>query len=478
VDSQTLFREGIAAIRDEKNAEKGRTLLMQSLRLNPNNESGWLWLSTTINNPQKKLECIEQVLRINPTNEQALAIKKRLANRTSDSASPAKAATATPPDKAMPSPKAAAPARVPAKAATPPPVKSSASNLSSADERRLKEYLDKAQAAIDEMDDPEGAIENWVRVLEIQPDHEVALANAVRHLSRLKYMDDAKELVWNAINHGTTHPSVYLTAIDILKRERNFDEADSMREKLIQLDEADDGLIATTLDYFVQQNHLERAQALLEPVLEKRPNSQQLLLKMGELLDLQNRKRESFQYYERASKLGGKGEVAKVASKKMDEYVPGLSDKERSSIWHAVREAGGFGIFFLFLAWQDAGLDLLHIGISRLIGIIVGLLGGYLLITATSSPQQKPLAKMLGGKVPPPPEEHDEHETVTDAVAAISEIPIIPPIPRIVIGLIGAAMVVGAFFIVFNVAINLITHFQPPPMKSFDEFVKLIRRGG
>jgi len=90
----------------------------------------------------------------------------------------------------------------------------------------------------------------------------------------------------------------------------------------------------------------------------------------------------------------------------------------------AVREAAGFGVLALLMAWQDAGLNLLAIGPARLFGVIMSVLGGYLLITATSSAQQQPLATMLGGVVPPaPPPPKNDFEAATTVQPPPTQLP-------------------------------------------------------
>lgn len=77
-DAKVLFRDGVNAIRNEKDLSQGRKLLTESLRLDPNNDAAWLWLSKTVNDTQKKLQCIERALAINPDNQQALDMQRKL----------------------------------------------------------------------------------------------------------------------------------------------------------------------------------------------------------------------------------------------------------------------------------------------------------------------------------------------------------------------------------------------------------------
>ncbi len=78
MDAQTLFHQGVTAIREDKDLAKGRDLLMQSLRLNPDNEIAWMWLSRTVSDKEKQRQCLERALKINPENEQAKALMGRL----------------------------------------------------------------------------------------------------------------------------------------------------------------------------------------------------------------------------------------------------------------------------------------------------------------------------------------------------------------------------------------------------------------
>ncbi len=89
MDAQSLFRDGVTALRDQHDASRARQLLTQSLKLDPNNEMAWLWLSRTTHDPQKQMQCVERALRINPNNPQALALRAKLTP-------PAPSANATP----------------------------------------------------------------------------------------------------------------------------------------------------------------------------------------------------------------------------------------------------------------------------------------------------------------------------------------------------------------------------------------------
>jgi hypothetical protein len=50
---------------------EARALLLDLVRSNPTLEAGWMFLCYTLDDPQQKLDCLQQVLTINPENEEA-----------------------------------------------------------------------------------------------------------------------------------------------------------------------------------------------------------------------------------------------------------------------------------------------------------------------------------------------------------------------------------------------------------------------
>ncbi len=69
------LKQAIAAIKAGDN-ETGHQLLMKVIKADPANEAAWLWMASTLDDPQEKKECLQKVLQINPDNEMA---KKALA---------------------------------------------------------------------------------------------------------------------------------------------------------------------------------------------------------------------------------------------------------------------------------------------------------------------------------------------------------------------------------------------------------------
>jgi tetratricopeptide (TPR) repeat protein len=71
MDVSDMLHEGVAAARSGQR-EQARRLLTQLVRVEPNHEYGWLWLSTVVEDSRQALECLQRVLVINPANRQAI----------------------------------------------------------------------------------------------------------------------------------------------------------------------------------------------------------------------------------------------------------------------------------------------------------------------------------------------------------------------------------------------------------------------
>lgn len=464
MDAQALFREGVLAIRDQKDLVRGQQCLTQSLELDPTNDLAWLWLTRTVNDPHTKLQYVDKALSINPTNEHALKLKARLDQHAVPAPSAPPAAPAKP----------VAPAPAVSGVIQPLAPKTMDTPLTDTEIERIASLMESADSLVDN-GDIEGAIGQWVQVLKIRVDYELAMRNASGHLWRMSYVEDARELVHRAIEAGTSVSSIYLTGIDMAERERDHDMVEAIQQRIALTPNVDDKLVITIADQFLEDYKLEQARQFLETALEGHPNSQPILMKMAAVLESMHRPEDAQPYYERVVKLGARTSEGKQADKKLLRVLPVLTDRERGSFVLAVREALAFGLVFLLLAWQDARLDLSLLGGMRWIGIGLGLAGGYFLVTATSSPQQRPLARLLFGKVPDPkPEDKNddgkEKLFFGKAREAETHIPIIPKPVRIVLAVAGLAMIVGAFILVFNDSLNLVFDYEAPKNPYFDEY--------
>ncbi|NDJ75395.1 MAG: tetratricopeptide repeat protein [Chloroflexi bacterium] len=466
MDAQTLFRQGVLAIRDQKDVAQGRKLLQQSLRLDPKNDMAWLWLTRTVSDTETRLKYIDYALKVNPANEHALKLKQQLLQHAVPAAAPPVAAPAASP----PQPQVAS---VPA-VSQPEPVAAvqsdaltMASPMKPSERKQVMQLLEQAEVYREE-DNIEAAIGEWVSVLGIRVDHDVAIRNATGHLWKMNYREDARELIHRAIDAGTAVPFIYMTAIDMAEREHDYEVADQLRETIPAMPNAPEELIINIVDQHMEAYKMDQALKALEAAVESHPDSQVLLVKLGDVYTELQRTTEAMSCYDRAVRLGSRSTFGKEADKRLASYVPVLTDQERGSILLAVREATGFGIAAFLLGIQDAGLDLPSMSGLHWMGIGLSLLGGYFLVTATSSPQQRPLAGLLGGKIPPPteidPDEKKEVEnTFGEAMAEDSQIPILPMAARYFLGFVGLVMIIAALGLVLNQSLGLVMDYTQPP---------------
>lgn len=466
MDAQELYRQGVVAIREQNDLARGRELLVQALKLDPHNDMAWLWLARTISDPVRRLELVERALRANPASEAAHKLRAELLAEQRPASPPVAAPEPAPSAAHPPALTPETPVVRPASGVIRPLQRKTVDQpIMPAEKERIAHLMDRAEI-YREAGDIEDAIALWVEVLTIRVDHEQALRNAAGHLWKLQYWQDAKELVQRAIDAGTRVPTVYLTAIDIAERQNDGIWAAELRERVATLPVADEQLVIKVADYYLARDQGPVAHGFLERALETHPKMPAALIKLGDLLQESGDRVEASRLYERAARLGARGRTRKEVDKKLRSYVPVLTDRERGSMWLAVREAAGIAGLYLLLGWQDARLDLLALGPRRWIGVLASLLGGYLVVTATSSPQQRPLAGWLGGTVPPsPPPSAADGPALPAPGRALEEptaLPLLPSNVRYGLGIAGGVLLVIAFALVLYHTLGWVSDNRPP----------------
>lgn len=85
--AKQFLQQGIAAARNGRQ-DQARDLLQQSIRLDPRNETSWLWLSSVARDDKERLFCLKQLLTLNPQNEHALKGLRALGAVTEEAAAP------------------------------------------------------------------------------------------------------------------------------------------------------------------------------------------------------------------------------------------------------------------------------------------------------------------------------------------------------------------------------------------------------
>lgn len=443
MDFQILYRQGVLAIRDAGDIERGRELLLEALELNPEHDMAWLWLTRTVQDPREQLDYVLRALAINPANETAQKLKARLAS--------------------LPAPDAGVNSGF--SDATPQRYRTIDEPVSDDERSRIHQHMEQAAIHL-EAGAVEDAIREWVAVLALRVDHETALRNAAGHLWRQNYRDDAVELVQRALDAGTRSPTIYLTAIDMADRQGRQHDADTLRKQVLALPALDDRVLLTIADGYRDRHQISDEIAFLNDALDAHPENQALLLRLGDRYREIDQRQQAMKCYEQTVRLGARTPEGKAADQRLSEFVPVLTDRERGSVLLALREAAGIALFFLVLGWQDAGVDLLALGPRRWFGVLVSAIGGYLVVTATSSPQQRRIAGWFGGVVPPSPPEHSTSPALLERSPTVSapgraheaptHLPRISGDMRAVLSVFGLALLAAAFYLVFYRAIDLL----------------------
>jgi tetratricopeptide (TPR) repeat protein len=70
-EARELQEQGIQAAKAGQKDE-ARRLLQQALRIEPRNDTTWLWLASVARDQRERLVCLQKVLQINRDNEMAL----------------------------------------------------------------------------------------------------------------------------------------------------------------------------------------------------------------------------------------------------------------------------------------------------------------------------------------------------------------------------------------------------------------------
>ena len=432
MDAQQYYIRGIAAVK-RQDMVNGRNLLLQSLKLDQNNDKAWIWVARTLAESDKKLQCAERALAINPQNADALKLKQSIT---------------------------ASAKRQP--------------QNNNADNQKITLLMREAETLVKTNRRPE-AVDKWVAVLAIQSDHEDAMKQAVEYYMGRDMVAEVQALLYNAVDDGTDNATLLLSARDLAEKQRDVHRLDALNEIIVRTDWVTSKRILKITEGYVKQELFDNAIRILQSGLKTKPNDALLLNRIAELHEATGRSNLAIQYYERVANQDVRSKIGKEADKRLSQGVPIMTDRERGSVWLAWREVWGVFLLFFLLAFQDSGLNFLEMGASRWMGVLLSLVGGYLLITATSSPQQAPLAKILGGRLPPDspksPErklnpfatlltqmgiEIDEENFHVGPIHEPTHLPIIPSWIRVVFGFSGCLMLIFAFYLVLPTALGLL----------------------
>lgn len=421
INAKVLYQQGVAAIRERKDFDAARDLLTRSLKLEPNNVAAWVVLAHITADSEQKRRYLGRALKLDPTHARARKMLGELPH-----------------------------------AGLPP------THL-----QQMERYMMQGRT-LQERGDEMGAVEQWNAALKIQPDNEDALKAAIKILMKLDYPGDAQTLVMRAIDAGTRNPAIYLTAIDFARLNNDAEQYDVLRQRLVRLPDVDEATIMRVVDSYMDAGRRSDAEKLLKIAIKRRPDNQSLLLSMGDLQTQLGFDSEAVVYYHQAAAIDRGTLAGREADEKLLSHAPVLTDKERGSLLLAWREALGVAVLYLLLAWQDAGLNLGNMMPENWLGVALGLIGGYVLVTATSSPQQMPLARVFG-TTPTPSNAGTLVRMEGGTLQEVTALPIIPMMVRYVLGTLGILMLAAGFYLIFGTALELLLNPVDPNVREIFE---------
>lgn len=309
--------------------------------------------------------------------------------------------------------------------------------LTPAEAQRIEKLLNYAEVAMHRRN-LETAVRAWTAVLDIRIDHPVALAKATKALYDGYFTEDAWTLMLRALRGGSTSAAVFLLGIELAEKIGRWREADEIRMRLARLPDADPEIILKAAQQLRDSGHPENAVKLLETALTRHPENQTLWRYLGDGYRQTRHAKLAAVAYDRAARLGPRTEDGKKAEAALQNEIPIVSEREQRSFLLAFREAVAVSLLFLVLGFQDAGLDLSQMGRSRWLGIGLSLLGGYLLVTATSGSRQQPFGRWFSNQ------------------SGEGESPEITAEARTALGLMGGILLMVAFRLVLPIGLSLL----------------------
>ncbi len=447
--AQELFERGVMAVR-EKDLATGQKLLRAALKADPNNEIAWVWLAKTVEDPTKQLKMLERALIVSPNNKHIVTLRDELLRRTEG---PAQVVTGEivvyeEDDQAQPhrssqfEPLAG--------------IKTTRDELTTEENIQCADLIQKGNAALNHGDE-EGAIGFWLQILDIQADHPGAFPLIIRQLLQMDFPDDAKELAWRAVNAGSPDPGVADVLLRLIRRSRDMTEIDEAYLKLVSMPHIRTEMKIDIIDHYAESTHPSRVFNVTKAAADLHSDNQAILFRLAQLYEQALADAQAQEVYQQIVNINHRTEEGKYADKRLANVTLDITDKERGSVLLAIREAVGVVILYFLLAWQDVGLSLFRMDISHLGGTLLSLLGAYLVVTGSSSPEQIGVAQALGGKVDP---------------ESGSQLPRIDDATRYILMALGAAILIISFYLVFSNAFGLL--FDPVPPTDIPTIQELL----
>jgi tetratricopeptide (TPR) repeat protein len=328
----------------ENRHDEARAVIEALLAWQPHNEGAWLALARMSPDRARQQEALLKVLEINPNNETARRILgEKFGNRG-----------------------------VP-----------------------MRQEIEGLMAEVVFAEDWSHAESLYAQVLQIDPAHRDALNALLRHYAQVGDWQKGFRLLAALRERAPQSDFLVDRQLQFAIRAGDLDYLRSMDDVLLEHPRVTVKDLLKVSELFAKQYQYEVVVVLLERASELEPDNQTLLYGLANAYDIlkrpadAKRTRRRIADVDHASKLG-RGMMMRFLEE--DPYVP-LTMRENTLV--AVREAVGLLIPLAMLLYLDNRLSFL--GAERLLGLVFGAVGSYLLVTATSSHEQKIWQQLVPG---------------------------------------------------------------------------------
>ncbi len=470
--AERYYQAALLALQ-QQDRTRARAQLVEAVRLDPLHAGSWRALIKLCPDPEEQLFCLQQLGRISPTDPRLRQAYQRfrLQNPAAESrplrelvqrprARTSQQATVHTPA-VMPSDPLADDALEtidsdpPASSRPPltPPVdplrdRSKLRNPLAArrEDRRAAGLLVIASQKRDNGDLP-GALEVYRDILHGDPAHAEALAEAVRILSRQRRLSEARDWVAYAIKAGNRDPAAYVSLAELRLLQGGGDPWEPLVALCRLPDLKPHHLLGAAAVYW-KHGRLRESLETLHAAEKRAPADPSVLMRLAKAYEELGYQDRSEGYLKRIVDQGTRSAVGQEAEHLLLERHPHIPRYVQVSMLYALREVLGIVLFFGLIAMLDAGVSVTGIGPAGWGGVLLSLIGGYLLVSATSSPAQNVFQRFLTQPLARPPRPGDQDFLPSGQV--VEEVPTLSVEVRYVLGTIGAVLLIVAVVLVLR----------------------------
>ncbi len=442
--AERLYRAGIDAFQ-HGDPRRARAAWVQAVRLDPRHAPAWLALVTVAADPGEQLYCLHRAGVLLPGDRRVREAYREIKARF-------------PQARERPLPEVASPAEKPHAAADRRAAPADDPFAPALPARKPIRSLDTSEALrqaarLRKKNDEEAALQIYLDILREDPAQQEATAEAVQILSRRKQVIEAIEVLEGSLIAGNRDPGALISLAELQLHIRSGNPW-GLLEDLRAMPDVKAAQLLRAANLYWKYGQDGAAFATLHEAEQRDPHHQPTLLRLAELYRETGQDDHARAYFQRTVDLGARTEAGKTAQDILLEEAPYIPRFVQTHLAYTLREVLGVAILFLLLAALDAGLDFARIGAAGWVGVGVSVLGGYLAVTATSSPAQGIFAPLL--REPGKAKREDQPRRArgsappSPSAAKDEPLPVLPMPVRVLMGAVGGLLLILATALVLQ----------------------------